>query len=121
MSHFKDPTHIYSHQSGTFLDDILDSIDMHFCIAHLCRWSFWSMRKKPTPCFVVNGAQHHDVSTHIERETTRVYCRTCLVEHNRRDPTLHVYATLVMEGKLTWREHCWCVALRHDVCPSTPW
>ena len=32
----------------------------------------------------------------------------------------NVYASLVMRGGLTWREHLRCVALRNDVCPSTP-
>ena len=75
---------------------------------------------QPTPCFVVNGVQHYDVSTHIERETARVYCRTFSVEHYPRDPTLHVYTSLVMRGKLTWPEHLRCVALPHNIHPSTP-
>ena len=122
---FQNPTHIYSHRSVTFLDNILDSVDsvakdtallqcrplLVGCIVDV---------QEPTPCFVVNGVQHHDVCAHIERETARVYCHTFSVDHHPRDASLHVYVSLVMRGKVTSCEHLRCITLRHDIPPPRP-
>ena len=109
------PRHIRSHQTGTFLDRVLDLVDTAAKrAATMQRPAFgWiAGLQPPQVAFVYVEDQIQDLTSMIRRKVRAHYYEQFGAEQAQVQRDLEAYETLVMHGMVTWSLHLHTVARR---------
>ena len=114
------PRHLYSHITGTWLDTLLDQVDLaagRAAVACPDTVGWLSPLQEPRVCFSHMGLQVNDALPHARRALIASHHAYAKAPPPQRHPTLSEYATAVSHGLLTWGDHLTATGIRLSLFP----